>query len=168
MLSRMLGRPGLVLVEPTVRHTPVELGPSRDVHDLAQVTVANQREGGGERATARGVFPEIEVLDVEGRRRLARYGGWDSAAARDVPPGGAHVLYVAEKLQSWRDCHFVEGRPSLTTGTRRRGNTFRVRVSLRGDNFRAVRGDFVLINEGAGKSLSFWQAPSRRDAGGRR
>jgi len=155
----MLGRPRLVLIEPTVRHTPVELGPSRDVHDLAQVTVANQRESGGERATARGVVPEIEVFDVEGRRRLARYGGWDSAVERDLAPSAALLLYVAEKLQSWRDCHFVEGRPSLTTGTRRRGNTFRVRVSLRGDNFRPVAGDFVLINEGAGKSLSFWQAP---------
>jgi hypothetical protein len=157
----MLGRPRLVLVEPTVKHTPVELGPTRDVHDLAQVTVANQWESGGERATAQGVVPEIEVFDVEGRRRLARYGGWDSARSRELPPAAAHPLYVAEKLQSWRDCHFVEGRPSLTTGTRRRGNTFRVRVSLRGDNFRSVRGDFVLINEGAGKSLSFWQAPKR-------
>jgi hypothetical protein len=159
VLSRMLGRPRLVLVEPTVKHTSVELGPTRDVHDLAQVTVANQREGGGERATAQGVVPEIEVFDVEGRRRLARYGGWDTLRARDLAPADAHVLYVAEKLQSWRDCHFVEGRPSLTTGTRRRGNTFRVRVSLRGDNFRPLRGDFVLINEGAGKTLSFWQAP---------
>ena len=159
MLSRMLGRPRLVLVEPTVRHTPVELGPTSDVHDLAQVTVANQREGGGQRGAAQSVVPEIEVFDVEGRRRLARYAGWDTAVALDVPPAGAQVLYVAEKLQSWRDCHFVEGRPSLTTGTRRRGDTFRVRVSLRGDNIRPVRGDFVLINEGAGKSLSFWQAP---------
>ena len=159
MLSRMLGRPRLILVEPTVKHTPVELGPTSDVHDLAQVTVANQREGGGQRGTAQAVLPEIEVFDVDGRRRLARYGGWDTAVARDVPPADAQVLYVAEKLQSWRDCHFVEGRPSLTTGTRRRGNTFRVRVSLRGDNFSPVRGDFVLINEGPGKSLSFWQAP---------
>jgi hypothetical protein len=161
VLSRMLGRPRLVLVEPTVKHRPVELGPTTDVHDLAQVTVANPREGGGQRGTAQAVVPEIEVFDVEGRRRLARYAGWDTAVARDVPPAGANVLYVAEKLQSWRDCHFVEGQPSLTTGTRRRGNTFRVRVSVRGDNIRPVRGDFVLINEGAGKSLSFWQAPKR-------
>ncbi|MFL5819937.1 MAG: hypothetical protein ACJ76S_04555 [Solirubrobacteraceae bacterium] len=161
MLSRMLGRPRLVLIEPTVRHTPVELGPTRDVHDVAQVTVANQREAGGDRATARDVVPEIEVFDVEGRRRLARYRGWDSASARDLPPSAQHLLYVAEKLKSWRDCHFVEGSPSLTTGTRRRGNTFRVRVSVRAGNLRPVHAEFVLINEGAGKSLSFWQAPKR-------
>jgi hypothetical protein len=150
-----------VLVEPTVRHTPVEMGPTSDLHDVAQVTVANQRQGGGDRATAHGVVPEIEVLDAEGRRRLARYRGWDRGLARDLPPAHGDPLYVAEKLQSWRDCHFVEGRPSLTAGTRRRGNTFRVRVSVRGSNFRPVHAEFILVNEGAGKNLSFWQAPKR-------
>jgi hypothetical protein len=160
VIFRLFDRPRLVLVEPMVRHTPVELGPNRDVHDLAQVTVANQLATGGSRATARDAVPEIEVFDVEGRRRLGRYRGWDLALAMDLPPTGHHVLYVAEKLRSWRDCHFVEGAPGLTTGTRRRGNTFRVRASVRGSNFSAVQAEFVLVNEGPGKSLSFWQTPS--------
>lgn len=115
----------------------------------AILRVRNAREAGGERATARGITPEIEDCGD-------RYVGWDTVSQRDFrPTREEHVIYVA----------FKEAEQNYATPTMRRSNdrlggpiwapsNCPVRLTLRGDNLsEPLSYDFTLRVEGSGGRL---------------
>ncbi len=114
----------------------------------AFLRVRNAAEGGGEKATARGVTPEIEVAG-------ARHVGWDIGASRDFPPTRVeHIVYVAFKRQDQAFATATLVRPEdRQSGPIWGPSSFAVRLTLRGENFPPRSYAFRLRNEGEGGKL---------------
>lgn len=123
---------------------------------FATVLVTNARESGGSRAVARGVTPQVEIFEHDGTR-LFNYVGWDSSSKRDFrPTKEEHRLFIAGKWQDQEDFFAVAGGvPQREVGSQRMvGQTYDVRVTLRGDNLRRpISATFLLANRGVGHRL---------------
>lgn len=124
---------------------------------FATVVVTNARESGGSRAIARGVTPQVEIFEHDGTR-LFNYVGWDVASERDFrPTREEHRIFIAGKWEDEEDFWAVAGGvPDREVGSRRMvGQTYDVRVTLRGDNLRRpISTTFLLSNRGAGQRLT--------------
>lgn len=171
LLTAPLARPVLLGVQLEIRASAVSVDRERNKEvkgmgvtiaetvraSFATVLVTNARESGGRRAIARGVTPQIEIFEHNGTR-LFNYVGWDIASERDFrATREEHRLFIAGKWEDQEGFFAVAGQvPDREVGTREMvGETYDVRVTLRGDNLRRpVSAMFLLSNRGVGHSLT--------------
>jgi hypothetical protein len=136
---------------------------------FATVLVMNTLESGGSRTVARGVTPQVEIFEHDGTR-LFNHVGWDIGAERDFrPTHEEHRLYIAGKWKDEEDFFAVAGHlPDDGVGYRPMvGQTYDVKVTLRGDNLRQpISADFLLSNRGAGQHLSMSRVASQASSPG--
>lgn len=101
----------------------------------AIIVIRNARDRGGTRGVARGVTPEIEILDPRGGV-VTRYVGWDNCAQRDFrPTREEHTVWIAYREHGGQSIFATlpgpEDRFMLGWGC-----SFEVRLTLRGENLR--------------------------------
>jgi hypothetical protein len=172
VVPRLVERQGPILTftEPEVDVTRTVIGPDPsdvEVSYLAQVAVYNEQET-GERAIARNVTPQVEIFDISEEHRITHYVGWSATNQRDFHPTlEQQHIYIAEKLTGDEECYAVRGTPSWIRrmvgnrivrvprqeSDRLPGDEFLVRITLRGVNFKPVKGRFTLTNDRAGGGM---------------
>lgn len=121
----------------------------------AVVSVWNRHDAGGERATARGVVPQVEIFDLGGRR-MFHHVGWAGYSKRDFSPTREEEQMTLAQKEHTSGTILV-GHPNPLHA--RATDTFQGTITLRGENLRRpVTASFIF---GLRKDGSLWLEEGR-------